>query len=367
MKRKILYIGGFEMPDGNAAAQRVLAIAKTIKESFDISFLGVTRNANTSGTVDGFDYINLPYPSSKKEWLDHLKGTKELKAIKNVRPDMVIAYNFPAMGLYRITKYCKNNGVKIIGDITEWYQARNLIKWMDTEWRMKLLNKHMDGLIVISNYLKDYYKGYKTFLMPPTVDINRKKVTNNESNSKDTDTISLLYAGSPGKDDKDRLDELMNLLGKYPNLFLDVVGITEDVFRKKFPEASIPDNAKFWGRQSHEKTIDMLCNCDFSIFFRRPSRVNNAGFPTKFAEAQSVGIPVIASHFSDLDEYVDEGKNGFLAEDITRRGIENVLDKVSSLSRHEIRVMHVYTDSLRKFDYLQYKESLTGFILECLS
>ena len=198
--------------------------------------------------------------------------------------------------------------------------------------------------------------------MPPTVDINREKYIHNQSKNNESGTISLLYAGSPGKDDKDRLDELMNVLGNYSNLLLNVVGVTEEVFCQKFPEASIPNNAKFWGRQSHEKTIEMLCNCDFSIFFRRPSRVNNAGFPTKFAEAQSVGIPVIASHFSDLDEYVVEGKNGFLADDITRHGIEKVLDKVSRLSRQEIKAMHDYTDSLRKFDYRQYRESLTQFM-----
>lgn len=360
--KKILYVGGFEMPDGNAAAQRVLAIAKTIRGSFDISFLGVTRNANMSGSVDGFEYVNLPYPSSKKEWLSHLTGAEELKAIKDSNPDIVIAYNFPAWGLYRITKYCKQNGIKIIGDITEWYQARNLVKWLDTEWRMKSLNKQMDGLIVISRYLHDYYKSNKSFHMPPTVDINRDKFIQEQPRNNEPGTISLLYAGSPGKDDKDRLDELMNVLGNYSNLSLDVVGITEDLFRQKFPEATIPDNAKFWGRQSHEKTIEMLCNCDFSIFFRRPSRVNNAGFPTKFAEAQSVGIPIIASHFSDLDEFVVEGKNGFLAEDISRHGIEKVLDKVSALSRQEIQAMHNYTGSLGKFDYRRYKESLTQFM-----
>lgn len=350
------------MPDGNAAAQRVLAIAKTVRESFDISFLGVTRNAHMSGSIDGFEYVNLPYPSSKKEWLSHLMGIDELRVIKESKPDIVIAYNFPAFGLYRITKYCKKNGIKTIGDITEWYQARNLIKWLDTEWRMKSLNKKLDGLIVISRYLNDYYKGNKTFHMPPTVDINRDKYTDNQLKVKDTDTISLLYAGSPGKDDKDRLDELMNVLGNYPNLLLDVVGVTAEVFRQKFPEASTPNNARFWGRQPHEKTLEMLCNCDFSIFFRRPSRVNNAGFPTKFAEAQSVGIPIIANHFSDLDEYVIEGKNGFLAEDITRFGIEKLLDKVAKLSRQEIKAMHDYTASLRKFDYRQYKESLTQFV-----
>lgn len=361
--KKILYIGGFEMPDGNAAAQRVLAIAKSLKGHYNISFLGITHKDNTSGEVDGFKFINLPYPSSKKEWFNHLNGSNELNYIKTIHPDIVISYNFPALGLKRVIKYCKKEGIKTIGDITEWYHPHNFIKWIDTEWRMKSLNKQMDGLIVISHYLDDYYNQcVKTFRLPPTVDASEEKWRRTQSNDSDANVISLMYAGSPGRGDKDRMDELVDCLGDYTNFSLDVVGINEVAFRKQFPEVKIPQNVKFWGRQSHEKTIEMLCNCDFSIFFRQPSRVNNAGFPTKFAEAQSAGIPVISSHFSDLEDYVEEGKNGFLADDITSDDIKRVLSKVSQLSRADIQVMREYTQSLNKFDYRNYQETLIDFV-----
>lgn len=361
MKKSILYIGGFEMPDGNAAAQRVMAVAKSLQNEYNIFFIGKTRNGNISGQVEGMEYINLPYPTNKKEWFSHLSGDEELKYLKKLSPDIVICYNFPALGLYRVLKYCRKHEIKIVGDITEWYHPHNFIKWLDTTWRMIKLNKQMDGLVVISHYLRNYYNGNKTYHMPPTVDSLDKKWNLDTVRNNDKQTITLMYAGSPGRGDKDRLENLIGCLFNYPKLLLEIVGVTADDFVSKFPQIAIPENVRFNGRLSHEKTISMLCKSDFSIFFRQPSRVNNAGFPTKFAEAQSAGIPVVTSRFSDLELYVEEGKNGYLANSIGRDDIDTVLAKVSKLSQKDIQTMHDYTKSLNLFDYRNYQEQLVEF------
>lgn len=363
MKKKVLYIGGFEMPDGNAAAQRVLSIAKTIGVSYDIEFLGLTHSDNFEGVAGDFRFRNLHYPKTAKEWIVHLCGNREYDWLKKLHPDIVIAYNFPAIGLWRIERYCKKNDIKIVGDITEWYHPHNILKWIDTTWRMKGLNRKMDGLIVISNYLQKYYQQQNCFQMPPTVDAEDVmwKVCEKGDNS---DKITLMYAGSPGRGDKDRLEGLIAVIGKYKRLLLNIVGVTKGQYLEQFPGVSVPENVTFWGRQSHEKTVEMLCQSDFSVFFRQPSRVNNAGFPTKFAEAQSAGVPVISNHFSDLDEQVVNGKNGFLAKGITEQEIDDVLSQVAQLSRREIGELHRYTKSLNRFDYRTYIKPLTQFMNE---
>lgn len=70
-KEILLYVGGFEMPDGNAAAQRVLAIAKALPDGYNVKFLGLTHCDNYNGMVVGYEYTNLPYPSTKEEWINH--------------------------------------------------------------------------------------------------------------------------------------------------------------------------------------------------------------------------------------------------------------------------------------------------------
>ena len=360
-KKRILYVGGFEMPDGNAAAQRVLAIAKTSPEDCSIEFLGLTHSDNNSGTVDGFNYKNLKYPSTKKEWLLHLAGSRELEFVTNANPDVVIAYNYPALGLWRMLHYCRKKGIKIIGDVTEWYHPHNALKWIDTEWRMKVLQKKLDGLIVISNYLANYYADCKIINIPPTVDLQAPIWKHDVEENKD-DRITLLYVGSPGRGEKDKLDTVVDAVQPYSNLRLKIVGINEEQYKHLYGRNEAPKNVVFAGRLSHEDAVKELKRADFSIFFREPTRVNNAGFPTKYAEASAVGVPVITNMFSDLPKIVVQGKNGFIAEN-SLESIRNTIKLVAGLARDEVDEMKQYCKKHNEvFDYRYYKKSMAEFI-----
>lgn len=360
-EKRILYIGGFEMPDGNAAAQRVLAIAKTLPRDCSVEFLGLTHSNNYSGTVDGFSYKNLNYPFTKKEWLSHLAGSRELEYVKKEKPDAVIAYNYPALGLWRLLRYCRKRGIKLIADITEWYHPHNALKWIDTEWRMKILHKKLDGLIVISSYLADYYATNRIVKIPPTIDLytplwQREDVESHEGG------LKLLYVGSPGRGDKDKLDTIIEAINTYPNLHLIIVGINEEQYKHLYNVQEAPKNIVFKGRLSHEAAVKELKKADFSIFFRDPTRVNNAGFPTKYVEAAAAGVPVITNHFSDLPKIVVQGKNGFIAEN-SLESIRETVRKVAGLTVEEVRVMKQYCrDHNEMFDYRYYKQAMKEFM-----
>ncbi len=65
------------------------------------------------------------------------------------------------------------------------------------------------------------------------------------------------------------------------------------------------------GRIPHNEALDLLKKSDYSIFLRDTNLVTTAGFPTKFVEALSCGIPVLTNRNSNLADYLIEGKNGF--------------------------------------------------------
>jgi len=70
MKKEILlYVGGFEMPDGNAAAQRVLAIAKALPDGYNVKFLGLTHCDNYNGMLQGMNTPICHIPQQKKSGL----------------------------------------------------------------------------------------------------------------------------------------------------------------------------------------------------------------------------------------------------------------------------------------------------------
>lgn len=354
------------MPDRNAAAQRVLSVAKALRESgYEVAFYGITKTDNERGSVDGFDYEAIPYPSSLGAWLKYAIGADVLHYIEIQRPDYIFTYNYPAIAQEKIIRYAHKNGILVVGDITEWYQSDRLVKKMDTFLRMRYSNRHLHGIIPISRYLADYYKKEKILCLPPMVDKAESKwgTTDSREPQGDQSNVKLIYVGSPsaGKDRLDYIIDGISSIGK--KIFsLDIVGIDQSRYKEVYG-VDIPNDCKisFHGRLPHKEAISLLRQSDFQIFFRENSRVNNAGFPTKFVESISAGVPVITNRTSNISDYISDGKNSFLIDSPTALSIHNVLDRVASLTRVDIEQIKSNINS-DIFDYHNYIEHVATFM-----
>jgi glycosyltransferase involved in cell wall biosynthesis len=368
---KILYIGGFEMPDKNAAAQRVLSVAKALRMGgHEVKFYGITKCNDFSGAVNGFEYEACKYPAGLKDWIFYASGKDIVSYLKQEHPQCIITYNYPAIAQERVLRYCRKNSIKVIGDITEWYNAKSVVKHIDSSLRMRCSNKHLDGIITISKYLSDYYSDQKVLQLPPLTDIEDEKwksqnSTNPQQNPSNPtkSTISLIYVGSPGGG-KDCLDYILMGMKKIQksNLSLDIVGITKEQYSSLYDFHDIEDIlVKFHGRLPHLQAVNLLKQSDFQIFFRENIRSNNAGFPTKFAEAMTAGIPVIANRISNISDYVIYGENGYIIDRPSQEEIQNVLEEVSKLSRADLERIKCNCDK-SLFDYRSYAPDINNFI-----
>ncbi|MCK4241864.1 MAG: hypothetical protein KAX30_09600, partial [Candidatus Atribacteria bacterium] len=259
-KKIIIYVGGFILPDGNAAAQRVLSNAKAFRFfGYQVVFIGIGKNIkkdkrifDTYFKTDFFDCYKVPYPTNKYQWLLYFSSIKPIKQVikkygkKNIYA--IVAYNYPSIALYKLHKYLNNLNTKLIADCTEWYGSSksifplNIIKWMDTTYRMKYCHKKIGNVICISNYLEKYYSnmGCNTVNIPPLVDKNESKWNIGSeycSNIKRT----FVYAGSPGiKAQKDRIDLIIDAfyelkISKY-SYKLYIIGINKEIFLRQLPE-----------------------------------------------------------------------------------------------------------------------------------
>lgn len=372
--KRALYIGGFCMPEGNAAAQRVLGIAKLLREcDYDVRFCGLDKNIiePKDGTIDGFDYRNYPYPKSVFPWWRYLTGNDyALTEIDSYRPDMVILYNHPALAIERILKYCHRKGIKVIADITEWYEAQGgfifrTIKNADVNRRMHVSHKKLDGLICISNYLADYYKstGIPVLNLPPLVDLSQAKW--HQKIESRQDVIKLVYAGSPGSS-KDRLDLIIKALDEIiPSLgtgvMFDVIGITAEQYRSTWNDVKEYPFAVFHGRIPHLDVVKHLLGADFQIFLRPDTLPNRAGFPTKFVESVTSKTLPITNLSSNLSDYMQNGVNGFVVDSLDLNSIGQALRNAMQLSSHEIEFKKSSLDS-NMFDYRNYTGSATQFL-----
>ena len=114
--KKILYIGGFELPDKNAAAHRVMANAKLLSEmGFEVSFIGISKNLkNAPHKVNGFVSTPIGYPKSVKSWLHQIVTFVDKGTILKEQPHFVVLYNFPSIASLRIIHACHKRGIKVV-------------------------------------------------------------------------------------------------------------------------------------------------------------------------------------------------------------------------------------------------------------
>jgi glycosyltransferase involved in cell wall biosynthesis len=385
-KGTILYIGGFELPDKNAAAHRVLSNGKILRElGYEVIFIDTDRELEygnsilkTKKTIQGFKCWSLPYPASKKEWIHYLSNiefsTKIFDQINDVKA--VVAYNYPAAALIALKSYCGKKGIKVIADCTEWYSTKGtniifkIIKGFDSFLRMRIIQKKLDGVIVISRYLENYYrKSHSIIRIPPLVDLTEEK-WETTGQKIDDNIIRFVYAGSPGKN-KDKLNLLIESLFKlenYNNYTFHIVGITKEQYIYDYMEHkgmldNLGERVRFLGRLSHKESIKYLKMSDFSIFIRENTRLNKAGFPTKFVESISCGIPVITTKTSDLESYIVDGENGYFVDfNGSTSCSTEVLKKILELDNEEIKIMKNNCVKSENFHYKNYVKQTKKFI-----
>ena len=369
MANKILYIGGFELPDKNAAAHRVLSNARTMREmGFEVSFIGPTKEGMTkTGTAAGFPVKFIPYPSGTKAWIKYITTFVETKEIENADPNYVVLYNFPAIASLKIIKYCHKHGIQVIHDVTEWeseqqWNARALIRRLDILFRMRYCIKKCDGVIAISRYLFDYYRKFvHTILVPPTIDLKDEKWERKRSLTVGS-PIRLVYAGTAGVGQKDRLDLIIREVSKSSQIQLDIIGMTKEQYESSFGQLPKPStNIAFHGRVPHKVALEAVKNADFQFLIRNNNLKNNAGFPTKLVESMACGTPLIATLTSNIGDYIIDGENGFVVSE--QRTLNSIISTITDLPKEQILEMKQRCLNYDGFDYHIYKkefESLFG-------
>ena len=368
--KRVLYVGGFNLPDNNAAAQRVIANSKLFRElGFDATLVGLSKEPGDF-CYDGFRCVNLQYPRKVSEWYNYLFSIKSyINYLDSLKPQIVVAYNHPALALQKLVKYCNHNSIKIVSDCTEWYTEdggiiKKTVKDWDTNKRMTDVHLNVDGIISISRYLHDYYcsQGVKSLLLPPLVDVSCAKWKQEEV-EKAEGPVVLTYAGSPGS--KDRLDVLVNIISEIKgdvSVLFNIIGLDKEQFITLYSyDKEIPENVFFLGRMPHNKTLDTLFKSDYQVFIREDNITTRAGFPTKFVESITAGVPVLTNLTSNVGDYLSNGVNGFLLDTTTDERLKDSLLSVLKLPKEQRSRVKNAIDR-ETFDYRHYLSQFKDFI-----
>ncbi len=323
MKNKtIIYSGGFVLPDKNAAANRVVSNGKLFASlGCKTVFLGLSDDKfdgirKLDGSVNMFEQAR---PISTKQWIKRLFSVEEISSLaKEHGADTVILYNLPFFTLCKAKRIFSKENIDVVYDCTEWTKdtdgsfLKRAFKVLDEFLIRNFAYRVADGMIVISSLMKEKYSKNKNILvLPPLVDVDDPIW--HQKAEKNQDFFEFCFAGIPdgNKESLDKIVEAFSLLNSN-NVMLRIVGITKNEYNLIYGD--IPENCKnrilFMGKRSHEEAVKYILGCDCYIFIRCSDRRNNAGFPTKFAEAFTCHVPIITTDVSDVGRYIKNSGRG---------------------------------------------------------
>ena len=397
MKNKILYIGNFAFPDGNASGARVLGNGYLLKKlGLEVSFIGLenklSHNSNLEKTEKKFDsflHYSLPYPVGIKGWLAYKKRFNEVSVlIKKQNVKAIILYGSPTISLFGrlIRKWCNKNNVILIVDVVDWLSAGSgspfyrAVKYIDTTYQKRILNASADGLITVSTYLSNYYnrKGCKTVIIPPLV--SPLKYKNLVKTYEQHNVKKLIYVGQPFPTDgrivkkasfKDRLDKVISILYelKEEMFIFNIFGLTKEQYLKviywhKEMLEILKEKVIFHGYIKNSDAIIRISEADFTVLFRDNNRMTKAGFPTKFVESISCGTPIITTKTSDLADYLENGKNGFFVNINNVNKLTIRMKEILQLDKENLVDMKKHCIENPKFSYSNFEDEMRTFLEE---
>lgn len=359
---RIVYCGCFRLPNFDAAAPRVLNNAKIfLKLGHEVTFFswgGKYREEDLCVDghyrIDGAEYIITNELDAIGGFFDKVKmkidrGRKSLMLLTQMKskPDLVIMYNADYWFTRRMLKFCNKHRIKLVNDITEWYDNNelHLTDLIPNYLNMNFTQRYVKNKIVISSFLDNYYSESHNIILPPLCDPNEKKwsIRVHDERVNPFNGVTLIYAGNPAKKDCiHTVINAVNTLAKDGNAirFL-ILGVTFEAYMSQYSQllmcSSLHKNVMFLGRVSQDLIPAYYKMADFMVLLREPNRKNTAGFPTKFAESMTAGVPVIANATSDLTEYLINGVTGFLIDGFDYDSVVNTLrETVINISRENI-------------------------------
>lgn len=378
----VYYIGDVGR-EGSAKFVHAQGIAKLFEKiNYDIVFMCEGSEAyEIEKSIEGFKFkYTRQYITKTKlrsvenvfEWICGIKLWGLLKRnVKEKKPDIIVLYG--NVFEKKLIRFCKKKGIKLLLERVDWFEKEDCVYWVEkviqkqAEKNITYNDFTADGIIAISNYFYDYYSKEKVNVIqiPPLFDW---KFSSKPAFKSKYTTINLVYAGSlaGGKDSIESALRAVMQLNQEEIIFrFDIVGVTEaeiDNMVKNSDWKKLGIIAH--GKLSHDKTLKIVRNADYSFLLRENKRYAKAGFSTKFCESMFQGVPVICTRVGGADSCVTNFCNGILIENNELETLLKVLNRIATMNRSEIMKMklNAYNTAQRLFTPDAYISAFDNFI-----
>lgn len=382
----ILYVGRFGLPE-TAAGIRVFNNIKILNEIGCIVHCLCLVN-HKQKEINISDNICYHFDSTNPnrcidkiynviELFSASKALKQVKAyIKKYSIDTVILYNDLFLLSWRLLKWAKKNNIKLVADVTEWYEQpikkENLINRAIpylTDKRIKFIDSKIKNIIAISPYLVDYYqqKQCNVLFLPPVFDVKHKSFKSEVLNAGYDNKLRFVYAGSIGNKDilAPFISAICNVNKCAARTEFHIIGISESELECYGDVDTLKQlGVHAYGRLSHQQTLEIVGRSDFSVLLRRPLRYAQAGFSTKFAESMSLGVPMLCNRVGGAEKIIEDRVDGVLLDSVKVEDLSLLIEELCEMPSSSIQKMKqvAYSKANKVFDYRNYIEQMRTFL-----
>lgn len=386
MRDAIILAGGFNLQGMGASALRALGLAQLFQAlGYRVVVLGKFGEIPEDDSpfvrdIDGIPCRDIRRPLTGPRPADYVVSADSVMAMADhlgpSRVRAVLCYNYPARGAWSIIRGCQRRGIAPILDCTEWYGwegrkiLRNLHRQIGVQVRMRFLTRLSGNVVCASSWFQRRMASQHTVLLPFVLDTAQPRWVRTAGS--ESGIPRLVYSGLPGVGMfKDRLPVMIGALASLVQegyaFNVSIAGIAADDYLSVVPSHAaqlrvIGDRIRFHGRIPHHHSLDLIRAADFSVFFRHRNRVSNTGFPTKYVEAATLGVPVITNATSDLPRYLHDGVNGIMARSTGEADVLDALRRALILSPAERSEMVAACRSRNPFDFHEWLEPAKLFL-----
>jgi len=385
---RVAYVGPVALPDGAAAARRMLGIARSIRAAGHEVLFGSGQMPRV-GVPEPIDFEGFPVHSLGERTAEHLPvllkhlvyvgmGRRTRAWLDSLRPgpDVVILYAGFAAYFSKLLPWCRRRRVPLVFDAVEWYEPASLPggRHGPYRWSFELSARYYavmcGNVIAISSYLRDYYdaRGCRTVRVPPTLDVQALPPVAPRS---ERDCLTIGFAGSPG------------LMNTFETVVEAVVALAAQGRRIRLRAAgmpvvrilgcpalasrgmrTLPGCIEALGTVRHDEATRLVREADFTVLLREVRRYSTAAFPTKVVESLAAGTPVICNLTSDLGEHLVDGREALLCRDPSRDALLAALERALRLTPDEHHRMRLAARqrALEAFDHRNHTGAIGAFL-----
>ncbi len=295
---------------------------------------------------------NLPCETFKiRGEADILAARKISKLCEAERYNIIHCHSAHALSIGLVVKYIKNDVKLIAARRVDFHVGKNMLS------RYKYNNELIDSIVCISDKIRsvlidDGIRQDKLVTIHSGIDLTKFDEVNSPGSLRDElgihadDFIVGTIAAFAGhKDYHNLINAAKVVLETNKKIKFVLVGDGElfDEIKKKAIELNINDSIIFAGyRQNIGEFLGL-----FDVFVLASRK---EGLGTSILDAQSVGLPVIATRTGGIPEIIDNEKNGLLIEPRNPPELASAISTLLSDSQKRELLGRAAQKSVREFD-----------------